>query len=134
MKIIEHYITEKFLKNNPNVLFIFGDNTLGVGKGGAAQLRDCENAIGFITKKYPNNEDTSFYTVSNYYKMFAKELHMLVKLIESNLDKKIYITPLGSGLANKYHIFERMIRPSLLDLEKQYDNVYLVGWEEEHFK
>jgi hypothetical protein len=34
------YITKKYLENHPNHIFVFGDNSLRQGKGGAASLRD----------------------------------------------------------------------------------------------
>lgn len=44
-------VTKQFLDNNPNAIFVFGDNLLRVGYGGAAILRDHPQTYGFITKK-----------------------------------------------------------------------------------
>ena len=60
----------EFLNRHGNVLFIFGDNSRHFGKGGAAKLRDRPNAIGFVTKKYPSNEDSSFFTLNDYSEVF----------------------------------------------------------------
>ena len=54
-------ITQRFLDTNPNAYFIFGDNIERQGHGGAAKLRDHPHTIGFITKKFPDNNDSSFY-------------------------------------------------------------------------
>lgn len=40
-----------------------GDNLDGRGLGGAAKLRYHKQAIGFITKKHPDDEDESFLIV-----------------------------------------------------------------------
>lgn len=39
--------------NNPNALFVFGDNILRSGRGGQAIIRECANAIGIATKVSP---------------------------------------------------------------------------------
>lgn len=37
--------------NNPDFLFVFGDNTKRVGNGGQAIIRNCSNSIGIATKE-----------------------------------------------------------------------------------
>ncbi|MFW6247319.1 MAG: hypothetical protein ACOC22_04075 [bacterium] len=69
---MEEIITRKYLKENPEHIFVFGDNLLRKGYGGAAKLRDLPNTYGFITKKYPDNKDESFYTPDEYM-IFIKE-------------------------------------------------------------
>jgi hypothetical protein len=54
-------VTQEFLDLEPDSYFVFGDNLERWGYGGAAKLRDHPNAIGFITKKFPDNRDSSFY-------------------------------------------------------------------------
>ena len=111
-------ITKEYLNNNPNYIFIFGDNTLRKGKGGAAKLRDEPNSYGFITKKYPNNQNNSFYKPEEYQYVFDIEFEKLKDLIIKNPNKKFLISKLGAGLANKYHIFEEIIEPQLQKLKK----------------
>jgi hypothetical protein len=123
-KIPEH-ITEKFLRDNPNMVFVFGDNLLHVGKGGAAILRDEPNAYGFITKKYPNNNDASFYRPEEYEEVFEEELSILMISIINNPNKIYLITKLGAGLANRYHIYEKVIKPGLEVLDA-FENVRIL--------
>jgi len=85
--IIEKLVTEKYLIDNPNHIFVFGDNLIRKGKGGAAKLRDMPNAYGFITKKYPNNRDSSFYRPAEYITIFIKEMMKLENIIKSNKNK-----------------------------------------------
>ena len=115
----------EFLNRHGNVLFIFGDNSRHFGKGGAAKLRDRPNAVGFVTKKYPSNEDSSFFTLNDYSEVFEEEKKRLLKIIKENPNRWILISRLGGGLANRYGIFEHIIGPWLESLE-QYKNVILL--------
>jgi hypothetical protein len=116
-------ITEYFLNNNPNAYFVFGDNIERKGYGGAAKLRDHPHAIGFITKKFPDNRDTSFYHKEEYELVFFEELLKLTKIIEKRPDKVFYISQLGGGLANRYLIWENLIRENLVRTLSNFDNV-----------
>jgi hypothetical protein len=115
-------VTPKYLADNPDHIFVFGDNTVRRGKGGAAKLRDYPNTYGFITKLYPNNRDASFYKPEEYKSVFKNEITKLQFEIVNNPDKTYLISKLGAGLANKYYIFETIIEPGLQVL-KQYNNV-----------
>ena len=121
---IPETITEEFLKDNPNCIFVFGDNLLRKGYGGAAKLRDCINSYGFITKKYPNNFNSSFYTKEEYLSVFEEEKEKLIYLIENNPDKIFLVSKLGGGLANKFHIYEDIIKPWIDTLS--YDNIVIL--------
>lgn len=50
------------VKKNPDTLFVYGDNDVSSGKGGQAIIRYEKNTIGIPTKKFPNNNTSSFYT------------------------------------------------------------------------
>ena len=119
---METIITQKYLQDNPDHIFVFGDNLLRKGKAGAARLRDLPNFCGFITKKYPNNETKSFYKPEEYKAIFAIEIDRLICKIERETNKFFLISKLGSGLANKFHIWEKIIKPGLMCL-KIYKNV-----------
>lgn len=117
-------ITEEFLRRNPNVVFVYGDNLIRKGKGGAAKLRDEPNTYGFITKKYPNNNPESFYKPDEYRKVFEVELAKLLKEIELNPNRVYLISKIGAGLANQYGIYDKVIVPGLAELkERGYKNV-----------
>lgn len=112
-------ITENFLNSNPNVYFVFGDNTIRTGYGGAAALRDHPRTYGFITKVFPDNRDSSFYALEEYDKVFFEELQKLKNFIFEHPDNKIYISQLGGGLANRYKIWDNIIKDGL---EKEFSN------------
>lgn len=116
-------ITQEFLDTNPNAYFIFGDNLERWGHGGAARLRDHPHAIGFITKKFPDNKDSSFYKPEEYSSVFFEELEKLKRVVETRPDKTFYVSQLGGGLANKYFIWQKLIRHNLVKVLEKYKNV-----------
>lgn len=116
-------ITKQYLRRHPNHVFVFGDNNLRRGKGGAAYLRDELNTYGFITKKKPNNFDSSFYTVDEYIKVYKEEINKLISEIKEYDDRIYLISKLGAGLANKYRIFEEVIEKNIKEDLKNFNNV-----------
>jgi hypothetical protein len=117
------YITRKYLRNNPTHIFVYGDNDLRKGKLGAATLRDEPNTYGFVTKKFPRNDDDAFYNASEYKVIFRKELDKLIREIETNPTNTYLISKLGGGLANKHKIFEQVIEPEIKHQLIKYPNV-----------
>ena len=122
-------VTQTFLDENPDSYFVFGDNIERFGHGGAAALRDHPHAIGFITKKFPDNHDTSFYKPEEYSSVFFEELEKLKKLIQRRPDKTFYISQLGGGLANKYFIWQKLVRHNLVRTLEDFENVVFC-WDE----
>ena len=118
----EQIISEKYLNDNPQYIFVFGDNLQGKGLKGAAKLRYHPQSYGFITKKYPSYQSSAFYKPTQYKPIFDGELSKLINVIESNPKFTFLISPIGSGLANKHKIWETIIKEGLTALEK-YDNV-----------
>ena len=116
-------ITQEFLEDNPNAYFVFGDNLERYGHGGAAKLRDHPHAIGFITKKFPDNQDGSFYKPEEYSPVFFEELKKLKAIVEKRPDKLFFISKLGGGLANKFRIWDRLIRHNLVRTLDDFSNV-----------
>ena len=56
------FITRKYVRANPDMIFLFGDNLLGRGHGGqAAAMRGEPNAIGIPTKKMPTHQTDAFF-------------------------------------------------------------------------
>jgi hypothetical protein len=123
-------VTKDFLNENPNAIFVFGDNLRRVGYGGAAALRDHPQTYGFITKRNPDNREESFYRPESYasdFLVYALELQLY---IEKNMDKTFYISQLGGGLANRFKIWEKIIKPGLEKNLSHYDNVIFL-WDKE---
>ena len=119
----DQHITEKFLNEHPEAVFVFGDNLLRFGKGGAAKLRDHSGSYGFITKKYPSNHYESFFKVEEYRPIFETELRFLVEEIKHSPEKTFYVSKLGGGLANHHRIWEEVIKDGLEKGLKKFPNV-----------
>ncbi|XAI95947.1 hypothetical protein [Microcystis phage Mwe-JY26] len=65
--LFQHRIYRVDLKNNPTVLYLFGDNALRVGLGGQAkEMRGEKNAIGIATKWRPSMEEEAFFSDKDY--------------------------------------------------------------------
>lgn len=98
------YWTEKDALNHPTWLFVFGDNDIKKGCRCQAIIRNCPNAVGIPTKKYPALTSPSFYT-DDEYKSNCKKIDNAVNNIMLLLKTKKYthiIFPedgLGTGLA-----------------------------------
>jgi len=61
--IYQHRIYRVDLQNNPDVLYLFGDNLDRVGLGGqAGEMRGEPNAIGIATKIHPGMSEDDFFT------------------------------------------------------------------------
>jgi hypothetical protein len=122
-------ITKQFLESNKDIYFVFGDNLIRAGYGGAAILRDHPRTIGFITKKFPDNRDSSFYTPDEYEDVFFDELEKLENIITRTPNKTFYISQLGGGLANKYRIWEVLVKPNITSKLSKFENV-IFCWDE----
>jgi hypothetical protein len=84
----EIIITKEYLIDNPNHIFVFGDNLLRCGMEGVTKLRHHKNTYGFITKKAPTNKNEDFYKPSEYLRdVFWVEMYKLKDAIESNPNK-----------------------------------------------
>jgi hypothetical protein len=116
-------ITQEFLDNSPNAYFVFGDNLERGGYEGDSELRDHSHSIGFITKKFADNKDESIYKPEEYSPVFFEELKKLKIIIERRPDKVFYISRLSCGEANKYYIWQKLIRHNLVRALESYNNV-----------
>ena len=122
-------ITLEFLDSNLDSYVVFGDNLTRKGMGGAAKLRVHPHAIGFITKKFPDNDSTSFYRPEEYSPVFFEELEKLATLISRKPDKTFYVTQLGAGLANRFNIWQKLIHHNLVMKLEKFENVVFC-WNE----
>lgn len=69
----KHHIVRQDLRDNPNDLFLFGDNDLRIGFGGQAkEMRGEPNACGIRTKYKPTLDDDAFWHDSTYEQNIAK--------------------------------------------------------------
>lgn len=55
-----HFFSTKLCTENPDKIFVFGDNYTRYGKRGQAVIRDCKNTYGIPTKLRPTMDDDAF--------------------------------------------------------------------------
>ena len=88
--------------NNPNKIYIFGDNLCGIGKGGQAIIRDCSNAFGIPTKRAPSMNNNAFFSDQfDEYEAVKAKIEKLITLDRYKTDIT-FVFPtagLGTGLA-----------------------------------
>jgi hypothetical protein len=90
------------VKNHPKYMFIFGDNDVEKGEKGQAIIRKCPNAFGIPTTKFPNNNDSSYYTDEELEENKRKIKHAIKKIMKESSNYDALIFPkdgLGTGLA-----------------------------------
>lgn len=97
-------ITRDKVKENHDVLYLFGDNIVRQGLGGQAkEMRGEPNTLGIVSKKYPSNSSSSFYTDEDFYswlQVFSADIKNLAEKINSGQYKALVIPPIGVGLAD----------------------------------
>ena len=99
---IQKIFSVKDCNNNPNKIYIFGDNLCGVGKGGQAIIRDCHNAYGIPTKRAPSMNSNAFFSDRfDEYEAIKAKIEKLIILDHCKTDIT-FVFPtagLGTGLA-----------------------------------
>jgi hypothetical protein len=95
----EGWYTVEDLRNNPDKVFVFGDNLKGYGKAGQAIIRDEPNAFGIPTKRYPSKDEWAYFSDKlDEEKAVTQALRVLYVLAQS----KTIVFPedgIGTGLA-----------------------------------
>lgn len=93
-------LSPELCREHPELIFVFGDNSIRKGKMGQACIRDCLNSFGVITKRYPGWSDKDYLEDTQEDKeMVLKDLEELRILSRD----KVIIFPkdgLGTGLAD----------------------------------
>ena len=99
IEICTEKYTSKLLYENQEKIFVFGDNMVRKGKGGQAVIRDCPNAFGIATKRYPSmNEDAFFSDQPDEFDVVMNDLRQLYKLSKSHTIV-FPVGGIGTGLA-----------------------------------
>ncbi|AKE44783.1 hypothetical protein AU106_gp152 [Sinorhizobium phage phiM9] len=97
------FITRQMLKDEPDTLFVFGDNLSRVGLGGQAkEMRGEPNAVGIPTKKLPLMADHAFFTDDDYFLVLDQLLEADKRIVEHLNSGGTVVWPedgIGTGLA-----------------------------------
>jgi len=118
--------TVDYVRNNPDKIFVYSDNTFKQGKVGQSIIRDLPNTVGLRIKKGPNTKSAAFYTdtefIQNRKYIFEDILKIKNYLM---LGKTIVLSEQGygklDGLETKCPITYKYICRCLKD-HFQYDN------------
>jgi hypothetical protein len=101
--IQKEWWTEDQIKNNPDHIFVFGDNEARVGRGGQAKyLRDYSNKIGIRTKRAPTHNPEDYWTDETFTSNIDMILEDFVQVEKALSEGKTVIFPedgFGTGLA-----------------------------------
>ncbi len=93
-------LSVEMCRNSPTNIFVFGDNLQGWGRAGQAVIRNCSNAWGVPTKRYPSMKEDSFFSDrQDEYDIVLKELSTLWQMHRDGRTIVLPINPIGSGLA-----------------------------------
>lgn len=103
MIVHKKFIRREDLRNNPDMHFVFGDNSMRIGLGGQArEMRGEPNAIGITTKKKPSMTPDSFFSDEDFDYWLKENEAAFEKIASLCFLKKFVIVPLdgiGTGLA-----------------------------------
>ena len=101
VELQKHFSVED-CNNNPDKIYVFGDNLIHKGKGGQAIIRDCRNTYGIPTKRLPSMDEDSFFNDDfDEYEAVKSAIEKLIILKHSRKDTT-FVFPedgLGTGLA-----------------------------------
>jgi len=98
----EEYYSVKQCKENPNNLYVFGDNSERWGKGGQAQIRDEKNTFGIATKWKPTMDPDAFLSDGeSSFNLVREDILKLLSLYQLGTYENIIFPKdgFGTGLA-----------------------------------
>ena len=97
------FITRSMLKENPDTLFVFGDNMIGKGFGGQAkEMRGEPNAVGIPTKLLPGTSGADYFSDEDFDRAKTKIEAAFVRLFAHAAHGGEIVWPadgIGTGLA-----------------------------------
>ena len=119
------YITRKVVQDNPDTLYVFGDNMIGHGFGGQAkEMRGEPNVVGIPTKNYPGIQKQDYFSDGDFPAATIKIALAFVRLFEHVRQGGQIVWPydgIGTGMAdlqNKSPKIWAFIEENRLQLEK----------------
>tara|TARA_R110002072_G_scaffold251266_2_gene410131 strand:- start:18546 stop:18914 length:369 start_codon:yes stop_codon:yes gene_type:complete len=99
-----NFIFRQMLREEPDALFVFGDNLARRGFGGQAkEMRGEPNAVGIPTKKLPSMREGSFFTDSDL-PTWRMHVAPAFERLRNHPGRIVWPTDgLGTGLAQLQH-------------------------------
>lgn len=100
----QKFIKRQDLRDNPEWIYLFGDNLMRVGMGGqAAEMRGEPNAYGIPTKVAPGNAPEDFFNDLDFLVVSNQYMDDFAYLMDALDEGKTIVIPedgLGTGLAD----------------------------------
>ena len=94
-----HY-TPDYLRQHPDIIFVFGDNLSRAGNGGQAIIRNEPNALGLVSKRTPDHSSTAYMTgTPTDYDAVNADLSCIEELAISGKQLVFPAAGIGTGLA-----------------------------------
>ena len=108
VEICDEFYTKRLLDDNPDKIFVYGDNLARKGCGGQAVIRYSKNAFGFSTKRFPSRSIEAYYTDTEPFKVYeqVERLTQDVKELKKLSEDYVVVFPaggLGTGLSFLQH-------------------------------
>jgi hypothetical protein len=124
MNTIKHkWYTIELCRKNPDSVFIFGDNLVGRGCGGQAQIRFEPNAYGIPTKKFPSMSEDSFFS-DNEFEENIKHISDALNNIPTQFSTIVFPEDgLGTGLAELPKRAPRTYKWLVNEIDKRFGEV-----------
>jgi len=101
--LVQKWIERSDLTNNPNTVYVFGDNMQETGYGGqAGAMRGEPNAFGIPTKWSPGMRESDFFTdkdLKNVSTVFDEDFRQLKDHISAGRNVVFPADGLGTGLS-----------------------------------
>lgn len=118
-------IDREYLVKNWWKIFIFEDDFRSRGKRGKVKHTIAPNTWGFIVQKTPGL-DSSFeaFSIEEYWPVYQREIQKLQTIISlSPSTDQFFIPALGSGRANRFGIWDKVISGRIKEDLQGFDNV-----------
>ena len=116
-------VTKQYLRNNPNVIFVFGDNSKRLGKLGTSFLRDELNTYGFVIKKNSKSDASSYFEIEEYSNVYFNEIDKFRKEVMENRDRIFLIDDFGKWKNGDINLFDNFLKEKMIDDLSDLDNV-----------
>ena len=135
MTIIQkEYFSIKQCNKNPKNLYVFGDNSNRIGRGGQAIIRNCSNSFGIVTKLLPSTNDKAYFNDDKFVMhLFYIEADInRLKEESKNYDNIVFPKAgLGTGLSDMPNKCPKLFKAmnELLKTNFGFDNVNGVKYE-----
>jgi hypothetical protein len=100
VEIQKEWYSIKQAKDNPDKIYVFGDNLIGKGTGGQAKIRYAKNSFGIPTKRLPSRTKNAYFSDQMDEKIAIYDSIIKLKKMYDNGKTIVFpVDGLGTGLS-----------------------------------